>query len=49
MERYGIDSEQAFAYLRRISQDGNLKLVTVADRLVSSRQLPAGTASGPDR
>jgi GAF domain-containing protein len=40
MERLGIDADQAFAYLQRISQDTNRKLVAVAEELVASRQLP---------
>lgn len=44
MERFGIDAEQAFTYLRRVSQDSNRKLVDVARDLVASRQLPS---SGP--
>ena len=40
MERFTIDSEQAFGVLRRISQDNNLKLHEVAQRLIDSRELP---------
>ena len=42
MERFGIDADQAFAVLRRYSQDNNVKLRIVADALVSTRRLPAG-------
>ena len=40
MERFGLDADQAFAVLRRYSQDNNLKLHAVAQRLVSSGSLP---------
>ena len=41
MERFGIDADQAFAVLRRYSQDRNVKLGEVAARLIASRTLPA--------
>jgi len=34
MERYGITQERSFDYLRRVSQDSNTKLRTVADQVV---------------
>jgi GAF domain-containing protein len=40
MERFGIDSDQAFAVLRRYSQDNNIKLRDVAQRLIDTRRLP---------
>lgn len=40
MERFAIDADQAFAVLRRYSQDRNLKLHVVAERLISTRRLP---------
>jgi len=40
MERFAMDADQAFAVLRRYSQDYNIKLRDVADRLVSTRNLP---------
>ena len=40
MERLEIDADQAFAYLRRVSQTQHLKLVVVAEDLVSTRRLP---------
>ena len=40
MERFGLDADQAFAVLRRYSQDNNVKLQVVAQRLVSSGSLP---------
>jgi GAF domain-containing protein len=45
MERFGLDDEQAFAVLRRYSQDNNIKLRVVAERLISTRQLPDPAAS----
>jgi len=39
MERFGIDDEQAFAVLRRYSQDHNVKLHVVAQRLIDTREL----------
>ena len=40
MERFGLDTDQAFAVLLRYSQDHNLKLRTVAERLIVERDLP---------
>lgn len=40
MERFGLDEERAFAVLRRYSQDHNVKLREVADRLIRTRRLP---------
>ncbi len=40
MERFAIDADQAFAVLRRYSQDRNLKLHHVAERLIATRRLP---------
>jgi GAF domain-containing protein len=40
MERFGVDSDQAFAVLRRYSQDNNIKLRDVAQRLIDTRKLP---------
>ena len=40
MERFAVDADQAFAVLRRYSQDNNLKLHVVAERLISTRDLP---------
>jgi len=42
MERFAIDADQAFAVLRRYSQDGNVKLRVIAARLVATRSLPDG-------
>jgi transcriptional regulator with GAF, ATPase, and Fis domain len=50
MERFAIDADQAFAVLRRYSQDNNVKLRIVADQLISTRRLPTrlpvGAAGG---
>ena len=45
MERYQLTPDQAFAVLMRYSQDNNMKLRDVAERLVSSRELPGEPAS----
>nr|WP_238332249.1 GAF and ANTAR domain-containing protein [Kribbella jejuensis] len=42
MERYNLDSDQAFQVLRRYSQDTNTKLREVAQHLIDSRRLPSG-------
>ena len=36
MERYGLRDDRAFAFLTRLSQDGNLKLRVVAERLIAA-------------
>ena len=36
MARYDLTTEQAFDYLRRSSQDGNVKLRRLADRIVGN-------------
>ncbi|WP_238163559.1 GAF and ANTAR domain-containing protein [Kribbella capetownensis] len=40
MERFDITADQAFAVLRRYSQDTNTKLRDVAHQLVDTRELP---------
>jgi GAF domain-containing protein len=40
MERFDLDADQAFAVLRRYSQDNNVKLRDVAQRLIDTRRLP---------
>jgi putative methionine-R-sulfoxide reductase with GAF domain len=40
MERFDLDSDQAFAVLKRYSQDHNLKLRVVAQHLIDTRKLP---------
>ena len=37
MERFNIDDVQAFAMLRRLSQDTNTKLIDVAQRVIETR------------
>jgi GAF domain-containing protein len=37
MERFGIDDVRAFAMLRQLSQDTNIKLVDVAQRVIDTR------------
>lgn len=44
MERFDLDADQAFAVLLRYSQDNNIKLRAVADRLVETRTLPEAGA-----
>jgi GAF domain-containing protein len=41
MERFDLDGDQAFAVLRRYSQDTNTKLRDVAQHLVDTRKLPS--------
>ena len=40
MERLGIDPDQAFAYLRRVSQSENRKLLMICREIVETRRLP---------
>jgi transcriptional regulator with GAF, ATPase, and Fis domain len=42
MERYTLTADQAFAVLRRYSQEHNRKLRDVAEQVVSTRHLPDG-------
>jgi transcriptional regulator with GAF, ATPase, and Fis domain len=42
MERFGLSPEQAFTYLKRVSQDTNTKLTEVAAELVRTRITPGG-------
>ena len=37
MERFGIDDVQAFDMLRQLSQEGNAKLVDIAQRVIDTR------------
>ncbi|WP_344217887.1 ANTAR domain-containing protein [Kribbella sancticallisti] len=39
MERFDLTDEQAFAVLRRYSQDTNTKLRDVAQKLIATRNL----------
>ncbi|MDF8266301.1 GAF and ANTAR domain-containing protein [Luteipulveratus flavus] len=49
MERHRLDQDQAFEVLRRYSQNYNLKLREVAERLVLTRSLPDTEPSGGAR
>jgi hypothetical protein len=40
MQRYDIDAPRAFSVLKRVSQDTQTKLVTVAAELVRTRRIP---------
>ena len=40
MERYHLDADSAFNYLRRISQNGNVKMRDLATELAEGRRLP---------
>jgi len=44
MERFSLSEDQAFSVLRRYSQDNNVKLRTVAERIITTRRLPDGEA-----
>ena len=46
MERFDLSADQAFAVLLRYSQDNNVKLRVVADRLVETRELPIMSVPG---
>ncbi len=46
MERYRIGAEEAFAFLRRTSQDTNRKLIQIAEELVRTRDLPQAVPGG---
>jgi GAF domain-containing protein len=37
MERFGVDGVRAFEMLRQLSQEGNIKLVELADRVIDTR------------
>jgi GAF domain-containing protein len=47
MERFDLSDDQAFAVLLRYSQDNNVKLRVVADRLVETRVLPIAAVPAP--
>jgi AmiR/NasT family two-component response regulator len=36
MERYSVDAVQAFALLRKLSQDANVPLVKIAEDLIET-------------
>ncbi len=37
MQSFDINADQAFAYLRRLSQDRNIKLFQIAEEVIASR------------
>jgi len=41
MERLDLDTDAAFAYLRRVSSHQNRKLYVIANEIAASRDLPA--------
>ncbi|TFV56024.1 ANTAR domain-containing protein [Mycobacterium sp. PS03-16] len=41
MERYAVDAVQAFALLRKLSQDSNVPLIQVAQELIAKGRAPA--------
>lgn len=49
MERYTIGPDEAFAFLRRVSQDTYRKLVQIAEEIVHTRVLPDAGPTNPDR
>jgi AmiR/NasT family two-component response regulator len=40
MERLGVDQDQAFSYLKRVSQDTNTKVHDLARTIAETRELP---------
>jgi hypothetical protein len=40
MEKLSIDADQAFTYLRRVSQSENRKLIMICHEIVNTRRLP---------
>ena len=36
MERFGVDDARAFALLLKLSQDGNIKLIEIAKRVIDT-------------
>ena len=40
MERYKVTAERAFAVLSRVSQETNVKVRDVAQRLIDTRETP---------
>jgi AmiR/NasT family two-component response regulator len=45
MERYGVDQTGAFEYLSRLSQNSNIKLRVVAEKLVDQVNADASTST----
>jgi hypothetical protein len=48
MQKYGLTAEQAFAVLRRYSQQHNLKLAVIAEQLTTTRTLPGLAFQDPN-
>ena len=46
MERFALTADRAFAVLRRVSQQNNVKLYQVAGELVATREIPAAAVRG---
>lgn len=40
MERFNLSAETAFSLMRRLSQEGHVKLHLIADEVVRTRTLP---------
>jgi len=40
MERLSVDQDQAFSYLKRVSQDSNTKVYDLAGTIAETRELP---------
>jgi len=47
MHALGIDQNQAFAYLQRLSQDSNVKLATIAEQIIENRDRIGSGGRGP--
>ena len=50
MERFNLTAEAAFSLMRRLSQEGHVKLHLIADQVVRTRKLPTASdlhAAGP--
>jgi AmiR/NasT family two-component response regulator len=44
MHAFEIDAAKAFAYMRRLSQDQNVKLVRIAENIIENRPHIRGTS-----
>jgi GAF domain-containing protein len=49
MERFGVDDVRAFEMLRRLSQEQNVKLIDIADRVIGSRRSESTTTAASPR
>lgn len=47
MERFNISAEAAFSLLRRLSQEGHVKLRLIAEQVIQTRTLPPSSAGTP--